>query len=227
VVAVAFGDISQGRDLVEKSFCVRYIIPFMNSEWKIPAPDQDDLSGLVVAVLRRITRAIDLRNRHLITRYGLTGPQLTVLRELSLHEGCSVGQLTRAIHLSQATVTGIIDRLVKRDLVRRRRSDTDKRRVEVWLTEAGKQLLIDAPPLLQEEFLDQFNELKDWEKTQILSSLQRVVSMMETKHVEPPPLLAHDPVTSVEANEFLASSSSSLSGEPPLPAESEGTIHRN
>lgn len=199
----------------------------MNSEWKNSAPDQNDLSGLVVAVLRRITRAIDLRNRHLITRYGLTGPQLTVLRELSQHEGCSVGQLTRAIHLSQATVTGIIDRLVKRNLVCRHRSDKDKRRVEVWLTEAGKQLLVDAPPLLQEEFLDQFGKLKDWEQTQILSSLQRVVSMMETRQVEPPPLPAPTPVAAIpnETEAFLESDVYNVSGHPDTSVRPNGAVH--
>ena len=144
--------------------------------------------------LRRIIRAIDLRSRFLVTRYGLTGPQLTVLKELSDHNGIPVGELTRAIHLSQATVTGILDRLAKRELVRRQRSDEDKRRVRVWLTYEGKQLLADAPPLLQEEFTDQFSKLEKWEQSQILSALQRVVSMMEAKHIDATPILTTGPV---------------------------------
>ena len=152
------------------------------------------VTEMVVVTLRRIIRAIDLRSRFLVTRYGLTGPQLTVLRELSSHSGVSVGELTSAIHLSQATVTGILDRLAKRELIRRQRSDQDKRRVQVWLTEAGEQMLADAPPLLQEEFTDQFIRLEDWEQSQILSALQRVVSMMEAKHIDATPILTTGPV---------------------------------
>ena len=152
------------------------------------------VTEMVVVALRRIIRAIDLRSRFLVTRYGLTGPQLTVLRELSEHSGVSVGELTRTIHLSQATVTGILDRLAKRELIDRQRSDQDKRRVQVWLTDTGKQMLIDAPPLLQEEFTDEFSKLEDWEQSQILSTLQRVVSMMEAKHIDATPILTTGPV---------------------------------
>ena len=152
------------------------------------------MTEMVVVALRRIIRAIDLRSRFLVTRYGLTGPQLTVLRELSGHSGVFVGELSRAIHLSQATVTGILDRLAKRELIRRQRSDQDKRRVQVWLTDTGKQMLIDAPPLLQEEFTDEFSKLEDWEQSQILSTLQRVVSMMEAKHIDATPILTTGPV---------------------------------
>ena len=163
------------------------------------------VTEMVVVALRRIIRAIDLRSRFLVTRYGVTGPQLTVLRELSSHNGVSVGELTSAIHLSQATVTGILDRLAKRELIRRQRSDQDKRRVQVWLNEAGEQMLADAPPLLQEEFTDQFSRLEDWEQSQILSALQRVVSMMEAKHIDATPILTTGPVgaTSERTKAFL------------------------
>jgi DNA-binding MarR family transcriptional regulator len=120
---------------------------------------------------------------------------LTVLKELSANGGCCVSELTKAIHLSQATATGILDRLAKRRFVRRKRSDQDKRRVLVWLTDAGEELLADAPPLLQEEFTADFSKLQNWEQTQILSSLQRLVSMMEAKGIEATPILATGPIT--------------------------------
>lgn len=154
---------------------------------------------MVVVALRRIIRAIDLRSRDLVTRYGLTGPQLTVLRELASGDGMSVGQLTRAIHLSQATVTGILDRLARRELIERHRSERDKRRVQVWLTEKGKQLTAEAPPLLQEEFTRQFNRLKDWEQTQILSALQRVVAMMEAHDLDAAAMLTTDSLDATTA----------------------------
>ena len=188
----------------------------------------DGITQMVVVALRRIIRAIDLRSRSLVTRYGLTGPQLTILKELSSHDGVSVGQLTRAIHLSQATVTGILDRLAKRELIRRQRSDQDKRRVQVWLTDAGKQMLIDAPPLLQEEFTDEFSKLEEWEQSQILSALQRVVSMMEAKHIDATPILTTGPVgaTPERTKAFLDQEPQNRGGESTgdEPAElSEGT----
>jgi DNA-binding MarR family transcriptional regulator len=158
-----------------------------------PARAQEVLAEMVLVALRRIIRATDLRSRELVTRYGLTGPQLSVLRELAPQDGISVGQLTREMLLSQATVTGILDRLARRGLIRRRRSEQDRRRVEVWLTDAGRQMLADAPPLLQEEFIRDFGRLEDWQQSQILSALQRVVSMMEARPAEPRPAVAAGP----------------------------------
>ena len=190
---------------------------------------QDNVTEMVVVSLRRIIRAIDLRSRFLVASYGLTGPQLTVLRELSVHGGVSVGELTRAIHVSQATVTGILDRLAKRDLVRRKRSETDRRRVHVWLTDLGERLLADAPPLLQAEFTIQFGKLDDWEQTQVLSALQRVVVMMEAKHIESTPMLTTGPI-SASTEQTMAflnqppekTGGKSVGNESPQP--SEGTV---
>lgn len=174
------------------------------------------ITGMVLVALRRIIRAIDLRSRSLVTRYGLTGPQLTVLKQLASREGISIGELTRGVHLSQATVTGILDRLAKRDLVRRERSTEDRRRVQVWLTEAGRTLLADAPPLLQEEFTEQFENLEDWEQTQILSAIQRVVAMMEARHIEAAPILTTGSAdaTTARTRAFLDQKPSDARGEP-------------
>lgn len=135
-------------------------------------------------------RAIDLHSKFLAQRFGLTGPQLIILRELSEFGEVPVGELARAISLSQATVTGILDRLEKRKLVRRRRDKADKRRVLVRTTPACEATLRAAPPMLQEAFVQTFTQLADWEQNQILSSLQRVVSMMEATRLDATPILA-------------------------------------
>ena len=144
--------------------------------------------------LRRISRAIELHSHSLASRYGLTVPQLALLKELGARGGRSVGELTRAVHLSQATVTGILDRLQRRGLVERRRGEADKRKVHVWLTEEGRATLHRSPPLLRENFLVSFGRLRDWEQTQILSSLQRVVAMMEAETIEAAPILTPGPM---------------------------------
>ena len=61
--------------------------------------------------LRKITQAITLHSRDLSRRYGLTGPQLTILSEIANHQTLSVTELARYISLSQATVTDILNRV--------------------------------------------------------------------------------------------------------------------
>ncbi len=147
----------------------------------------------VLIALRRVMRAVDLHSRSLVQRCGLTGPQLLVLREIGRDE-LSVGALARAASLSQATVTDILHRLEARGLVERRRGDNDKRQVLVRATNAGKRMLQHAPRLLQDSFVVQFTSLAEWEQTQLISSLQRVVAMMEATGLEVSPVLAAGPI---------------------------------
>jgi DNA-binding MarR family transcriptional regulator len=134
----------------------------------------------VLLSLRRIMRAMDSHSRYLAQHHGLTGPQALVLRELFRLGDMPAGQLARTVSLSQATLTGILDRLAKKGLLERRRDSRDRRRVLVHLTAAGVALLQSPPPLFKETFLRQFASLQDWEQGLLLSSLQRIAAMMET-----------------------------------------------
>jgi DNA-binding MarR family transcriptional regulator len=142
----------------------------------------------VLTTLRRIIRATDLHSKHLEKIAGLTAPQLLLL-ELLRNGEVIASQLARQMSLSQATVTTIIDRLEKRGLVRRRRSNSDKRRVYTALTTAGTVALQNAPRPLQEHFVRRFQELHDWEQSMILSALQRVAQMMDAEQLDASPVL--------------------------------------
>jgi DNA-binding MarR family transcriptional regulator len=168
----------------------------------------------VLVTLRQIMRAIDLHSRRLVHDHGLTGPQLVLIRELGRADVLSVGELARRVSLSQGTVTGVLDRLEKRGLVERSRSDSDRRRVLVRLTEAGFSVLGEAPSLLQDEFVARFQMLAAWEQTLILSSLQRVASMMGAEDLEAESLLVVEPLReqAQEAVEFMPSGSDRTEG---------------
>lgn len=159
----------------------------------------------VVAALRRIIRAIDLHSRSLVQRFGLTGPQLVVLKELVAGSPRTVSELAGAVNLSQATVTGILDRLERKDMVTRVRDASDRRKVLVTPTSEAEEVLAGAPPLLQEHFTEGFAQLPDWQQSQILSSLQRIVALMEAGDVAAGPILTTGPLdaTPEKTEEFL------------------------
>ncbi|MGX2040007.1 MarR family winged helix-turn-helix transcriptional regulator [Methylocaldum sp. MU1018] len=132
----------------------------------------------VLVELRRIVRALDLQSKQL-QKVGLTGSQLLVLRALEKRGALTAHQLSRAVSLSQGTITSILDRLEFKGHIRRARNAEDKRRLTITLTDAGRDALRHAPSLLHVNFLAAFRQLKDWEQTLILSSLQRVAGMMD------------------------------------------------
>lgn len=153
-------------------------------------PEPLPLEEQVIAALRRITRAIDLHSRLLMKSCGLTAPQLAALRALDRGEPLTAGAVARKIHLGQATVSGILNRLEKRDLITRSRDVRDRRSVMLQLTEAGRELVSRAPSPLQEQFHRRLSKLAAWEQTMILATLQRIASMMDAEGIEASPMLA-------------------------------------
>lgn len=147
------------------------------------------LEDQVIVALRRITRAIDLHSRGLLHEYGLTAPQLAALKAIGELQPVTISGVARAIHLSQATLTGIVSRLEKRGLVTRMRSGVDRRSVEVQLTDAGRELKDTAPSLLQDRFRNELLRLQEWEQNQLLASLQRIASIMDAEGIDASPVL--------------------------------------
>lgn len=143
----------------------------------------------VLVALRRVIRATDLHSKRLAKTTGLTAPQILLLQTIRDKGEVTIGEIANSMSLSQATVTSIIDRLEKRSLVNRQRSLEDKRKVHAHLTDAGLATLKDAPMPLQDHFARQFGDLQDWEKTMIISSLQRVAQMMDAHHIDASPVL--------------------------------------
>lgn len=145
--------------------------------------DKGTIEDQIVVAIRRVIRAVDLHSRQLVEEHGLTGPQLAVLREISRMGSFSAGALAQAVHLSPPTLSGILDRLERRGLLKRTRSDHDRRSLVVTVTEAGQGILKGAPSLLQGRFKRELEKLEDWEQTMILATLQRVAAMMDLSRV--------------------------------------------
>ncbi len=152
--------------------------------------DVDTLERSIVRSLRRIIRAVGLYSRDLLRRRNLTTPQLAALRQLAQRGAMSAGELARGVALSQATITGIVDRLELHGLVTRRRSSEDRRRVVVELTAAGREVVATSPPPLHEAFMVRLAELPQRKRQEIDRVLRQIVQMMEAEEVEAAPVLA-------------------------------------
>lgn len=70
----------------------------------------------------------------------VTVAQLLVLCRLWQGDGISTSVLTQEAGSDGGTVTGILDRLESRGLIRRERSVQDRRAVQIWLTPEGSAL---------------------------------------------------------------------------------------
>jgi len=76
----------------------------------------------------------------LLEALGLTYPQYLVLLVLWEQDGLTVSSLGERLHLDSGTLTPLLKRMEQADLLQRQRSTEDERKVEVFLTTAGKKL---------------------------------------------------------------------------------------
>lgn len=146
-------------------------------------------SDEILTLLRKITRAIDLHSKQLVKKYGLTGPQMLLLKIVLEQQEVTSSHLAEIANLSLPTVTSILDRLSQKGYLVRTRSQTDKRKIYVTATPEAEVLFASQPSLLQEQFVKRFYELKDWEQSQLISSLSRVSDMMSAEHIDASPFL--------------------------------------
>ncbi len=144
--------------------------------------------------LRRIIRAVDLHSRRLLTQHQITGPQLVCLLSISETPEITPSLLARHVHLSPSTVIGILDRLEAKGLVARRRASRDRRLVRVSLTTEGLALVANAPSPLQDTLAEAMSELPESELTTIAESLDRIVELMEVRHIDAAPMLETGPI---------------------------------
>ena len=148
----------------------------------------DQIDAVLIA-LRKVIRATDLHSKYLAKNTGLTTAQLLILQSIQNMGEVSIGEISKKISLSQATVTSILDRLADKGLVYRERSTEDKRKVHAYLTEDAAALIKDAPAPLQERFTKQFRALNEWEQSMMISSLQRIAQMMDAEDIDASPVL--------------------------------------
>jgi MarR family transcriptional regulator, organic hydroperoxide resistance regulator len=102
--------------------------------------DEVRLNDMVCFALHAASRAVTSTYRPLLEPLGLTYPQYLVMSTLWEQGDKTVGELVDLLQLDYGTMTPLLKRLEKRQLVRRTRSPDDERTVVVALTEDGSAL---------------------------------------------------------------------------------------
>ena len=73
----------------------------------------------------------------------------------------------------------------------RAKNNFDRRQVLIKITPNGKDIINKKPSLLQKEFLLEFSQLQKWEQHLLLSSVERIASMMKAKTYLANSMVAH------------------------------------
>ena len=109
-------------------------------------PNVTDKDGLLriedqlCFALYSTSRAITKQYAILLDTMGITYPQYLAMMVLWKRDGLLVQEIAANLEVDQATATPLIQRLEKLDLVVRKRSTEDERKVQVFLTAKGRKL---------------------------------------------------------------------------------------
>jgi MarR family transcriptional regulator, organic hydroperoxide resistance regulator len=101
----------------------------------------------------RITLLSQLLKRKLTERlepFGLTPFHWVVLCCLWQEDGLPTSSIGDKLQQVGGTLTGVLDRMEERRLIRRERDRDDRRICRIWLTTAGKELEMVLPQLVAE-----------------------------------------------------------------------------
>jgi DNA-binding MarR family transcriptional regulator len=145
-----------------------------------PNPEKTDVDRIVEALVylytesRRVTKEV-------ARRYGLTGPQVTVIKMLEAFGDLSLTELSGRMRAKNSTLTGIVDRMQRDGLVERARSEEDRRVVLIRLTERGRALAAEVPIASMQIFGTALRSLSREERATLRQLLRKVSDSVRTE----------------------------------------------
>jgi MarR family transcriptional regulator, 2-MHQ and catechol-resistance regulon repressor len=136
--------------------------------------EKNDQSLKLFIVLSRAYRAINEHVNKRIQRYGLNPTEFAVL-ELLFHKGDQpLQQIGGKILLASGSMTYVIDKLEKKDYIRRVACAEDRRVTFAQITENGKKLIEQVFPTHQNEIDQIMSVLSNEEKDMAIELLKKI-----------------------------------------------------
>ncbi|MGI8904650.1 MAG: MarR family winged helix-turn-helix transcriptional regulator [Solirubrobacteraceae bacterium] len=111
---------------------------------KRPARCGPPLAAATADLLSQVGRSQTTRFSDGLQPLGLRPKHFALLNLIDANEGTSQQQLARRLALEPSGLVGTIDELEAQGIVERRRASTDRRRYELYLSQAGKVKLAEA-----------------------------------------------------------------------------------
>lgn len=109
--------------------------------------EQLKLNNQICFPIYSVSRLITKAYKPFLEEMGLTYPQYLVLLVLWENDNISMNKIGEKLLLNTNTLSPLVKRMEKMELLQRKRSDKDERSVFIQLTEKGKKLKQNAVPI--------------------------------------------------------------------------------
>jgi DNA-binding MarR family transcriptional regulator len=106
--------------------------------------------------------------------FKFTKTQQLILMTLWLHKKLSLTELSEQICTSNEQATRAVGQLVKSGFVNRVKNQTNRRSIEISLTQKGIDLIKDAQATAAKRIPQRFNELSDEDAKTLVDCLEKI-----------------------------------------------------
>jgi len=143
-----------------------------------------DKTEKIIFCIRRLIQSAELYSKELNKKHAISAAQLNCLLSLHEHGPLPPSQIARYMLVKSSTVTGVVDRLEQKMLVKRVRNSPDRRVITIELTAQGRQLAKNAPPPIQQKIIDGLKKISGPEMDHISNALLSLIEMLDVQDLE-------------------------------------------
>lgn len=136
----------------------------------------------VLKQFRQIFRTVQQYYQEVEGNCGLSGAQLWALAEIARQPGLRVIDLAKVLAVHRSTASNLVERLEKRELIRREKGSADHRVVYLFLTETGESTLAAAPRPLRGVLQDAILSLPDEVLSKLGAGLEQLLTTMSASN---------------------------------------------
>ena len=116
--------------------------------------------------------------------FGISGSQLWILHEISSSPDIGVSELSLKLHIHQSTCSLLIEKLVKKGLISKIRSEVDQRKICIKLNSSAKKILKNSPKPAEGILPDALSKLNKKQLISLKSLLDQVINNLEIKDIK-------------------------------------------
>jgi len=127
----------------------------------------------------RIKRAFRAEFEKRAAALDITKPQYHVLSRLWKGDGVLTSVIAKDVGITVSTMTGVLDRLEAKGYIRREPSATDRRAVEIWLTNEGSTMQKPLMKIIADINNKALNGFSEQQQEQFLKALDKVGDNLE------------------------------------------------
>ena len=143
---------------------------------EVVPPPEDDPHRMICRQLKMVQSSLVRRVDQHMQPLELTGMQWEPVLLLWLKRADTVAGLARLTQVGFASMSRMLDRLEEKDLLRRERSETDRRVVHLHLTAKGKKVANKIWPIVVDGMHVHLDGFKKEELTQLNGLLSRMLA---------------------------------------------------